>query len=282
MAADRKTLGGASLVLASALSIQLGAALVTTTFETISPVSAAGLSYTVAALALLVVQPPVRIATWDGQKWRDAIALGVAAAGASSFFYLALDRLPLGSAVTIEFLGPLGLAIWSGRRRGVLAAAALALVGVALVSGATPGGNAPGVGFALVAALGWALYMIASRRAGRHGYPGEGLTIAMCVTALVCLPFSVAAVPHLGEASILAALALVGVFGRAMPLRFELAALSLLRPSTAGILFSVEPAIAAIVGAIALGQGLSAAQIAGILAVILAGFLVLREVPAGG
>lgn len=281
MATDQKTLSGASLVLVSALSIQLGAALATTTFDTISPVSAVGLSYGFAALILLVVQPPRRIAAWNGQKWRDALALGVAAAGASSFFYLALDRLPLGSAVTIEFLGPLGLAIWSGRRRGVLAAAALALIGVALVSGATPGGDASGVGFALVAALGWALYMVASRRAGRHGYPGEGLTIAICVTALVCLPFSLAAVPHLGAASILGALALVGVFGRAMPLRFELAALSLLRPSTAGVLFSVEPAIAAIVGAVALGQSLAATQAIGILAVVAAGALVLREVPAG-
>lgn len=280
MEADRKTLGGAALVLASALSIQLGAALATTTFDTISPISATGLSYAFAAMVLLVVQPPRRIATWDRQKWLDALALGITAACASSFFYLSIERLPLGSAVTIEFLGPLGLAIVSGRRRGVFAAAALALVGVALVSGATPDGNAAGVGFALVAGLGWGLYMVASRRAGRHGYPGEGLTIALCLTTVVCLPFSAAAVPHLGAGSIFGALVLVGVFGRAMPFRLELAALTLLRPATAGVLFSVEPAIAAIVGAIALGQGMTAIQALGILAVVLAGVLVLREVPA--
>ena len=187
MAFDRKDLGGASLVLASALSIQLGAALATTTFDTISPVSAAGLSYAFAALVLLVVQPPIRIASWDRQKWLDALALGITAACASSFFYLSLDRLPLGSAVTIEFLGPLGLAILSGRRRGVFLAAGLALAGVALVSGATPDADAAGVGFALLAGLGWGLYMVSSRRAGRHGYPGEGLTIALCVTTLACL-----------------------------------------------------------------------------------------------
>lgn len=280
MEVDRKTLSGAALVLASALTIQLGAALATTTFKTISPISATGISYAFAALILLVVQPPRRIAAWDRQKWLDALALGISAACASSFFYLSIDRLPLGSAVTIEFLGPLGLAIISGRRRGVFVAAALALVGVALVSGASPDGDAAGVGFALVAGLGWALYMVASRRAGRHGYPGEGLTIALCVTTLVCLPFSAAAVPHLGATSILGALVLVGVFGRAMPFRLELAALSRLRPATAGVLFSVEPAIAAIVGAIALGQGMAATQVLGILAVVLAGLLVLREVPA--
>jgi inner membrane transporter RhtA len=277
---DRKDLGGAALVLASALSIQLGAALATTTFDTISPVSATGVSYAFAALVLLVVQPPLRVASWDRQKWLDALALGLTAACASSFFYLSLDRLPLGSAVTIEFVGPLGLAIVSGRSRGVFLAAGLALAGVALVSGASPEGDAAGVGFALVAGLGWGLYMVASRRAGRHGYPGEGLTIALCVTTIACLPFSAAAVPHLGAASILGALALVGIFGRAMPFRLELAALSLLRPSKAGVLFSVEPAIAAIVGAVALGQSLAVPQVLGILAVVAAGVLVLREVPA--
>ena len=76
MAIDRKDLGGASMVIASALSIQLGAALATTTFDTISPVSATGVSYAFAALVLLLVQPPIRIAAWDRQKWLDALAWG--------------------------------------------------------------------------------------------------------------------------------------------------------------------------------------------------------------
>lgn len=278
---DREQLGGAAMIIASALSIQLGAALATTTFDTISPVSAVGVSYLFAALFLLVVQSP-RVGAWTREKWRDAIVLGLVAAVASSFLFLALDHLPLGSAVTVQFLGPLALAIWTGRRRGVLAAAALALVGVALVSSATPSGDLVGLGFALIAACGWALYILASPRVGRHAGAGEGLAVAMCVTALATLPFSAGAATHLGSLEILGALAVVGVFGRAVPFRLELAALRRLTPATAGVLFSVEPAIAALVGAIALDQGLAATQVVGVLAVVIAGTLVLRDVPEGG
>lgn len=266
------------MILASAASIQLGAALATTTFDVVSPVSAVGVSYAFAALALLAVFRP-RPASWSRQRWRDVVALGLVAALASSFLFLALDHLPLGSAVTIQFLGPLGLAIWTGRRRGVLVAAALALVGVGLVSSATPSGDLVGIGFALIAAAGWAAYMLASPRVGRHGDAGAGLAVALCVTTVACLPFSLAAAPELGDFEILGALAAVGVFARALPFRLELAALRRLAPAKAGVLFSVEPAIAALVGAVALDQGLAASQVIGVLAVVVAGALVLRDVP---
>jgi inner membrane transporter RhtA len=280
-AGERAELAGAAMILASATAIQLGAALATTTFETISPVSAVGVAYAFAALFLFAVRPP-RLARWTPGKWRDAIALGVIAALATSFLFLALDRLPLGTAVTVQFLGPLALAIWTGRRRRVLVAAALALVGVAMVSSATPSGDLVGLGFALVAAAGWALYILSAPRLTRHEGTGEGLAVAIGVTALVCLPFSASAAPELGSLEILGALAAVGVLGRAIPFRVELAALRRLAPSTAGVLFSVEPALAALVGALALGQGMEATQVAGILAVVLAGTLVLRDVPEGG
>lgn len=279
--ADREELAGAAMILASASSIQLGAALATTTFDTISPVSAVGVSYAFAALFLLLVFRP-KVAGWSRQRWHDVVALGLVATLASSFLFLALDHLPLGSAVTIQFLGPLAVAIVTGRRRGVFLAAALALVGVALVSGATPSDDLVGIGFALVAAVGWALYMLAAPRVSRHGGSGEGLAVAMCITAVALLPFSLAAVPELGSLEILGALAVVGVFARAIPFRLELAALHRLPAAKAGVLFSVEPAIAALVGAVTLSQGLALSQWIGILAVVIAGTLVLRDVPEGG
>ncbi len=279
---DRAELAGAAMILASAVAIQGGAALATTTFDTISPISAVGVACGFAALFLFAVRPP-RPAAWTREKWRDAIVLGVVAAVATSFLFLAFDHLPLGTAVTIQFLGPLALAICTGnRRRGVLAAAALALIGVAMVSSATPSGDLVGIAFALVAAAGWALYILAAPRLTRHEGTGEGLAVATGVTALVCLPFSAEAVPELGNLEVLGALAAVGVLGRAIPFRVELAALRRLSPATAGILFSVEPAIAALVGALALGQGMRATQVVGILAVVVAGTLVLRDVPEGG
>lgn len=277
---DREELAGAAMILASASSIQLGAALATSTFDSISPVSAVGVSYVFAALFLLAVFRP-RVSSWSRQRWHDVVALGLVASLASSFLFLALDHLPLGSAVTVQFLGPLGLAIWTGRRRGVLLAAALALVGVALVSGATPSDDLVGIGFALVAAVGWALYVLAAPRVTRHGGSGEGLAVALCVTSVVLLPFSLAAVPELGDFEILGALAVVGVFARAIPFRLELAALRRLAPAKAGVLFSIEPALAALIGAVALDQGMEPSQVVGILAVVLAGTLVLRDVPEG-
>jgi len=278
---DREELAGAAMILASASSIQLGAALATTTFDSVSPVSAVGVSYVFAALFLLAVFRP-RVAAWSRQRWHDVVWLGLVAALASSFLFLALDHLPLGSAVTVQFLGPLGLAIWTGRRRGVLVAAALALVGVALVSGATPSDDLVGIGFALIAAVGWALYILAAPRVTRHGGSGAGLAVALCVTAVVLLPFSLAAVPEFGDLELLGVLAATGVFARAIPFRLELAALRRLAPAKAGVLFSVEPAIAALVGAVALDQGMEPSQVVGILAVVLAGTLVLRDVPEGG
>jgi inner membrane transporter RhtA len=276
---DREELAGATMIIASASSIQLGAALATTTFDTISPVSAVGIGYTFAALFLLAVSP-FRSRCWTRQRLRDAVVLGLVAAVASSSLYLSLDYLPLGSAVTIQFLGPLGLALWTGRqRRSVLLGVALALLGVALVSSATPTGATIGIVIGLVGAGGWAAYLLASPRVGRHGDAGEGLAVAMCVTALACLPFSAAAAPELGSLEILGALAIVGVFARAIPFRLELAALGRLTPASAGVLFSVEPAIAAVVGATVLHQGLAASQLVGILAVVLAGILALRDAP---
>jgi inner membrane transporter RhtA len=274
-------LGGASMLLASAVSIQSAAALATTTFGTIAPVSAAGFSFAFAALFLLAFRP-LRLAAWSAAKWRDAVLLGLAIAAGSSCLYLALDHLPLGSAVTIEFLGPLTLAIVAARGRGVLGAAALALLGTALVSSATPSGDLAGVLLALAAAAGWAAYMLASRRAGRHERPGECLTVAMCVAALATAPVTIGAIPHLDTGSTLAVLLVVGVIGRVLPYRLELAALHRLSPATAGVLFSVEPAIAAVVGAVGLSQGFTVGQAIGILAVVVAGVLVLRELPEGG
>lgn len=269
------------MILASATSIQLGGALAITTFDTISPISAAGVSFAFAGLFLLLVFRP-RVAVWTRERWRDVVALGLIAAFGSASLFTALDHLPLGSTITIQFLGPLGVAIWNGRRRRVLIAAVLALVGVALVSSATPSGDLVGLVFALGAAVALGLYLLVAPRVGRDGGGGEGLAVALCVTGVVLLPFSAQAVPELGDLEILGALAAVGIFARAIPFRLELAALGRLAPAKAGVLFSIEPAIAALVGAVTLGQDMALSQVIGVLAVVLAGTLVLRDVPDGG
>jgi inner membrane transporter RhtA len=269
------------MLLCSALILQLGAALATTTFGEVSPTGAAGLSFAVAAVVMLAWRPP-RPRRWKPDRWRDVFGFGATTAVGASCLYLALDRLPLGSAVTIDFLGPFAVAVASAPGATVVVAATIALAGTALVAGATPSGDLVGVALALAAAVTWGLYIVIGRRAGRHGSTVESLTVAMCVAAVLTLPFSIDGIAALGSAKPLVAIALVGVFGRAIPFNLELAALHRVSPWAAGILFSFEPAIAAAVGAVFLGQRIVPLQLLGVVAVVSAGVMVLREVPVGG
>jgi inner membrane transporter RhtA len=156
----------------------------------------------------------------------------------------------------------------------------MALGGVALVSGATPGGDAIGVLLALTAGAGWAGYILAVRRAGSFPDFLDTLTVAILASAIVALPVAVVAALRFPIGSVLALLALVALLGRIVPYGLELVALSRLNAHAAGILFSGEPAIAAAVGAIVLGQGMSPLRALGILAVVGAGALVLGGSPA--
>lgn len=185
---------GASMLLASSTSVQMGAALATTLFASVTPPGAAALSLVAGGAMLMAARRP-RVGAWPAARLRDVCLLGLAMAAGSVCFYAALHYLPLGTAVTIEFAGPLTLALVAVRRASHLLAALLALLGVALVSSATPAGNLPGLALAFAAACCWAGYILASRRAGRWPRTGDSLAVAVCVGAVATLPFSIAAAP---------------------------------------------------------------------------------------
>lgn len=271
-------LAGGALLLASCLSIQAGAALATTTFSTVAPAGAAGLRFALAAAVVALVVRP-RVSGWSAARWRAVAVFGLAAAVNELCLYLALDRLPLGMAVTIEFLGPLGLAIVATRGPRHLAAALLALGGVALLSGTTLASDPLGVALAFTAAAGWAAYILASSRIGGFDRPLDSLAVSLVIAAAVTAPLTVSAAGSVGSGTVLLTLTAVAVLGTAVPYGLELAALRRLTAAAAGILFSIEPAIAAVVGFVALGQGLGTAQAAGIVAVTVAGALALRDAP---
>ena len=180
--------------------------------------------------------------------------------------------------MTIEFLGPLALAVIAIRRPSHVAAALLALVGVVLVTGATPSGDLAGFLLAFASAACWASYILATRRAGRWEGTGDSLAVAVAVAAIASAPLWIGAAPHFagadGAALVLVAVALLG---KVLPYRLELDALGQLSPGTAGIIFSVEPAIAVLVGVVALGERLTVEGGLGVAAVVLAGFLALRD-----
>jgi inner membrane transporter RhtA len=201
-----------------------------------------------------------------------AAAFGVALAGMNFTFYQAIDHIPLGPAVTCEFVGPLGVAIAGSRRPLDLLWVALAACGILLL--AAPGGsglNAIGVILAFAAGLWWAAYILLSARIGRAFPGGHGLALAMVVAALLVLPFGIAqGGSDLLKPEIIVAGLGVAIMSSLIPYSLEMDALRRLPPHVFGVLMSLEPAAAAVAGLIILGEVLQANEWAGMALVIAA------------
>jgi inner membrane transporter RhtA len=201
-----------------------------------------------------------------------AVLFGAILAVMNTSFYAAVHRIPLGIAVTIEFVGPLAVAVFGSRRPLDLLWVALAAVGiVALTRGGTHGIDALGVGFALLAGACWGCYIIVNAQVGRAFEGGTGLALAMCVATVLAFPLGVAqGGMRLLELHSLLLGAAVGLLSSAIPYSFEVEALRRIAPSVFGVLMSIEPAMAALAGLIVLGQGLSTRALFGIALVVVA------------
>jgi inner membrane transporter RhtA len=271
------------LVLTGVVSVQVGAGVAARLFALIPPAAVTGLRlWTAAAVMAVAGARPLRdnlAALVRRRGWRDAAvvaAFGLTLAVMNYSIYQAFARIPLGIAVTIEFLGPLAVAVASSRRLIDLLWVGLAGAGVALLTraGAPAGGGRVGLvglGFALLAAAAWAAYIILSRATGRR-FPGtSGLTIAMLVAAIVIVPAGVAAGGMaLLRPGILAAGLGIGLLSSVIPYSLELEALRRVPARVFGIWMSLEPAVAALVGLIMLGETLAASQWAAIVCVMIA------------
>jgi len=267
------------LVLGSIVSVQCGAALATTLFEEIGAAGAVFLRAGFGALALVALTrgAPLRTRQWPH---RDVVLLGVAVASVNLFFYAALERLPLGITVTLEFVGPLGVALLGSRRRRDLVWALLAAVGIVLLSDGSGGeGVDPlGVALALTAGLFWAAYIVQSARVGRLAPGIGGATMAAVISTVLVAPFGLAqGGGEFLDPSILLAGAAVGVLSTAIPYTFEIEALRRLPQAVFGVLMSLEPAVAAAIGFLALSQGLGTAEVIAIGLVVLASAGALRS-----
>jgi inner membrane transporter RhtA len=210
-----------------------------------------------------------------------ATAFGVVLGAMNITFYEALHRIPLGIAVTIEFVGPLTVAIGGSRRRLDLVWVAIAAAGIiALTRGGSHHLDGLGVAFALIAGGMWGCYILLSARVGRAFGGGTGLALSMCVAAVVALPVGVAqGGSHLLDGHVLVAGAAVGILSSVIPYSFELEALRRIVPHVFGVLMSLEPAVAAIAGLVVLGQHLSARALLGIALVVIASVGASRGTP---
>jgi inner membrane transporter RhtA len=262
------------LVLGSVVSVQVGAAVAKGLFPAVGAAGAVLLRLTVAALVVLAVARP-RVWRIPRSSLLPAIALGGALAGMNLTFYLSLTRLPLGPAVTIEFMGPLLLAVVRSRRASDVAWASVAGLGVVAVAW-TRGGTAAaldpvGVLLSLAAGALWATYIVLSQRVGRS-LPGlTGLSVALVVAAVLIAPVGLAtAGPSLASPQVLVMGLGIGLLSAAVPWGLEMHALRRLPARQFSVLQSLQPAAAAVVGLVVLGEALAQPQTVGIAMVCLA------------
>ena len=247
-----------AFVLGGIVSVQFGAALAATLFDELDASAVSLLRLGFAAIVLLAVWRP-SVGAYGRSDLRLAVVFGLALGFMNLTFYEAIERIDLGIAVTLEFLGPLGVAVAGSRTRRDVLWVVLAGAGVVLL--ADPGGaDAPdplGVAFALTAGVFWALYILLAARAGQRFAGGTGLALAMAVAVLVPLGPGLAA----GGGELLSGEFLLVGFGVALlssviPYSLETEALRRMPKHVFGVLMSLEPAVAALAGFLVLSQGL--------------------------
>lgn len=259
------------LVLAAVTSVQFGAALAKSLFDEIGVGGTVFVRVLSAAIALALVWRP-RLAGHPARDLWLALVFGLVLAGMNLAFYAALDRIPLGIAVTFEFVGPLGVAVFGSRRASDLVWVALAAAGILLLSDFGGAGlDGLGVALALLAGALWAGYILLSARVGQAFPGGGGLTLAMLVATVPLAPVGIAeAGGDLLVPWILALGAAVGILSSAIPYALELEALRRLPVGVFGVLMSLEPAVAALAGFVVLGERLATREVVAILLVVAA------------
>jgi inner membrane transporter RhtA len=250
-----------SLVLIGILSVQFGAAVSKGQFDEIPPVGMVLLRLATSSLILLAFARP-RLDGRTAVDWRPVLALGLALGAMNWSFYESFARIPLGAAVTIEFVGPLAVAAVGSRRPRDLVWVGLAGLGIALFGAGPTKVDAVGFGLALLAGGCWALYIVSTAATGRRWAGVDGLAVASTVATLAIAPFAVAtAGARLLEPRLLVLGALVGLLSSVVPYSLEMVALRTLPPPVFGILMSLEPAVAALVAAILLREWLTPPQL---------------------
>jgi len=266
------------MIIGTSASIQVAAAIAHSLFDTLTPTGVSALRFALGtAIVLPVVRPSLR--GRDRETWTAIAVYGVSLGILNVTFFQSFQRLPLGLAVTFAFVGPLCAALVGSRHRRDIAFALLAGAGVVVLGGIDRPGSAVGVAFALVAGCAWVSVAFAGRSVGMRTRRIDGLALAIPVACLVTLPFGIG---HAGavDGHALALGVLIAVGGMILPFALELEGLRRLEPRTVAVIYSADPAIAAVIGVVALSETLTTPQIAGIAAVIAASAGVTAGAPA--
>ena len=261
------------LIVAGTLSVQCGGGLASNLIREYGPLPMVTLRIVFGAIMLVAFQR-ARIRGTSRPALLSCLALGLILAAMNALFYVALSRIPLGVAVTIEFWGPLTVAVIGSRRPLDLVWVALAAAGIYILAGGRlEADDLVGVVAVFGAGLCWALYIGVGGRVAREWPDGRGLTLAMLVASALIVPVTLGLSdvrPLLVAPLALAGGVVVALFSSVIPYTFEIAALRRLPAATFGVLMSLEPAIAAAVGFFLLGQVLAASDLVAIAFVALA------------
>ena len=258
-----------ALVLIGIVSVQLGSALAKQLFSAAGSFGAVALRLSFAAAVLVLWwRPSLRMGR---RAWTVVIGYGLVLGSMNLCFYLALARIPLGIAVTIEFLGPLAVALAGSRRWLDVFWALLAASGVVLLMEGRGDLDLLGLLFAFAAGTCWGLYILLGAALGRHTTGGNGLALGMAAAALVAVPFGVAeSGAALVQPWVLAAGFGVALLSSVIPYSVELEALRRMPPRVFGILMSLEPAMAALIGLVVLRESLGWSQWIAVMCVVAA------------
>jgi inner membrane transporter RhtA len=248
------------LVVLGILSVQVGAAFAKGLFPALGPYGTVFLRLAFAALILMVAWRP-RVRGHSGRDYLLVLLFGLIFAAMNASFYAALDRIPLGVAVTVEFVGPLGVAVFGSRRLIDLLWALLAAGGIVLLTPLTGMSGVQidplGLALALLAGLCWAAYILASVRVGQSFPGGTGLALGTAVGAVLVAPIGIwQGGEKLLDWPLLVTAAAVALLSSVIPYSLELEALRKLPARVFGVLMSIEPAVAAIVGFVVLVEAL--------------------------
>ena len=258
------------LVLGGILSVQFGAGIAKTLFDEVAPTTIVWLRLATSAVVLLAIaRPALRGRT--GRDWLVAVAFGLILGLMNWSIYQSFARIPIGLAVTLEFVGPLTLAVLGSRRARDLIWVGLAGLGVLLL-GLQPGDLTwAGVGFALLAGGCWAAYILLAAQTGRRWQGIDGLAIASVVATLLLTPLALGRyADQVADTRILVIGALVGLLSSVIPYTCELVALRTMRPAVFSILMSLEPAAAALAGLVVVHELLGPVQLAAMACVVAA------------
>jgi inner membrane transporter RhtA len=256
------------MIVGTSVSIQLAAAIAHDLFDRLGPIGVSAMRFALgAAILLAMVRPAIR--GRDAATWGAIAAYGASLAALNLTFFQAISRIPMGIAVTFSFIGPLAMALAGSRRRRDVVWALLAGAGVATLGGIDRPGSVSGVLFAIAAGCAWVGVAYAGRSVGRRTRRLDGLALAIPIAALITVPMGIG---HVGAVDVrsLGIGLVIAVGGLIVPFALELEGLRRLEPRIVAVIYSIDPAIAAVVGFLALGEHLTALQVVALVAVMIA------------